>query len=161
SCLGTLNGLMLGCCRGIYSLSVRGEGFSPEVFSQIDKKTEMPHNSASFALLICSFWFVYFIFSTTGIFGGYGFDSSELPIITIYPMYIPILIIMMIREKDVRPFKRFVLPMLSIIGVGIIVYASIRSHGIKNLYYLVVFALIMLAGCFVLRLNEKKASKSK
>ena len=26
SCLGTLNGLMLGCTRGIYSLSARGEG---------------------------------------------------------------------------------------------------------------------------------------
>ena len=157
SCLGTLNGLMLGCCRGIYSLSARGEGLSPEVFSQIDKKTEMPHNSSSFALLVSAAWFVYFIFSSTGIFGEYGFDSSELPIITIYPMYIPILIIMMKREKDVHPFKRFVLPILSILGVGVIVYASIRSHGIRNLYYLAVFAAIMLIGWAVLRHNEKKA----
>ena len=155
SCLGTLNGLMLGCCRGIYSLSARGEGLSPEVFSQVDKKTEMPHNSATFALLLCAFWFVYFIFSTTGIFGGYGFDSSELPIITIYPMYIPILIIMMKREKDVPPFRRFVLPILSMVGVGIIVYASIKSHGIENLYYLAVYALVMLVGWFVLKRNEK------
>ena len=156
SCLGTLNGLMLGCCRGIYSLSARDEGISPDVFSQIDKKTEMPHNSASFALLISAAWFVYFVFSSTGIFGEYGFDSSELPIITMYPMYIPILIIMMIKEKDVHPFKRFVLPCLSIIGIGVIVYASIKSHGIDNLYYLAVFALIMLWGWIVLLRNEKK-----
>ena len=156
SCLGTLNGLMLGCCRGIYSLSARGEGISPDVFSQIDKKTGMPHNSASFALLTCAVWFVYFVFSATGIFGEYGFDSSELPIITIYPMYIPILVIMMVKEKDVHPFKRFVLPLISMVGVGIIIYAGIRSHGVKNLYYLAVFAVIMLSGWLVLRQNEKR-----
>lgn len=158
SCLGTLNGLMLGCCRGIYSLSARGEGISPDVFSQIDKKTEMPHNSACFALLLSAMWFVYFIFSSTGILGGYGFDSSELPIITIYPMYTPIFIIMMVKEKEIHPVKRFVLPCLSIVGVGVIVYASIRSHGVKNLYYLAVFAAIMLLGWLVLRQNEKKRS---
>ena len=61
SCLGTLNGLMLGCTRCIYSLAARNEGISPEVYNQIDKKTNMPHNSANFGLLMCIFWFVYFI----------------------------------------------------------------------------------------------------
>ena len=157
SCLGTLNGLMLGCTRGIYSLSVRGDGISPETFKQVDKKTDMPHNSAAFALMACAAWFVYFIFYCTGVFGKYGFDSSELPIITIYPMYIPILIVMMVKEKDISPFRRFVLPILSMVGVGIIVYASIKSHGIANLWYLIVFAVIMLAGAVVLKLNEKKS----
>lgn len=161
SCLGTLNGLMLGCCRGIYSLSARGEGLSPELFKQIDKTTGVPYNSASFALMICAAWFVYFIFSVNGIFGEYGFDSSELPIITIYPMYVPILVVMMIKEKDVTPFKRFVLPVLSIVGIGIIIYASIKSHGIDNLYYLAVFAVIMLWGWIVLRKNEKKEHNEK
>ena len=119
----------------------------------------MPHNSAAFALMACAFWFVYFIFSCTGVFGKYGFDSSELPIITIYPLYIPILIVMMVKEKDVHPFKRFVLPILSIFGVGIIVYASIRSHGMANVWYLIVFAVIMLAGFIVMKLNEKKSKK--
>ncbi len=159
SCLGTLNGLMLGCTRGIYSLSARGEGLSPETFVQIDKKTNMPHNSSSFALLMCAIWFVYFIFSSTGVFGEYGFDSSELPIITVYPLYIPILIIMMIKEKDVHPFKRFVLPILSLFGIGVIVYASIRSHGMDNVWYLIVFAVIMLLGAAVMVYNEKQSKK--
>jgi len=159
SCLGTLNGLMLGCTRGIYSLSARGEGISPETFVQVDKKTNVPHNSSTFALLMCAIWFVYFIFSATGVFGEYGFDSSELPIITIYPLYVPILIVMMIKERDVHPFKRFVLPILSLAGIGVIIYASIRSHGMDNVWYLIVFAVIMLLGFAVMVNNEKQTKK--
>lgn len=162
SCMGTLNGLMVGCSRGIYSLSARGEGVAPETFSQIDKKTNMPHNSSIFALMITAFWFVYFILFGSGLFSWgeidrFCFDSSELPIITLYAMYIPILISMMIKEKDLSPFKRFVLPTLSILGVCVIVYASIDKHGMKNVWYLVVFAVIMLAGYLVTGINKKKA----
>lgn len=156
SCLGTLNGLMLGCSRGIYSLSARNEGVAPDVFGQVDKKTSMPHNAAIFSLLICSMWFVYFIFFCLGFFGKFGFDSSELPIITIYPLYVPILIAMMKKEKDINPFKRFVLPILSLVGICVIVYASIKSHGMGNLWYLIVFAIIMLLGFCVMKYNEKK-----
>ncbi len=165
SCLGTLNGLMLGCCRGIYSLSVRDEGISPETFSQIDKKTNMPHNSCSFALLVCALWFGYFILVGAGFFGWagfdkYGFDSSELPIITIYPLYVPIFVIMMIREKDLGIFKRFVLPILSMVGVGIIVTASILKHEMDNVWYLILFAVIMLIGYLVLLFNKKKRARA-
>jgi len=159
SCLGTLNGLMLGCCRGIYSLSVRDEGVAPSVFRQIDKKTNMPNNSCVFALLVCTVWFVYFIFLGGGFFdwdiAKYGFDSSELPIITIYPLYVPILISVMIREKDLHPAKRFLLPAVSIIGVGIIVAASIIKHGMGNVWYLIVFAVIMAVGAVVKYFNDK------
>ena len=46
SCIGTMNGLMLGCCRGMYSLAARNEGPKPELFRQIDKVSNMPTNSA-------------------------------------------------------------------------------------------------------------------
>ena len=161
SCLGTLNGLMLGCCRGVYSLSARREGISPEVFSQIDKKTDMPHNSCTFALLMCALWFGYFIFAGGGFFpwegvNEYGFDSSELPIITVYPLYIPILVVMMVKEKDLHPAKRFVLPLLSIVGVCLIVSASIIKHGMDNVWYLILFAIIMAIGAVILYFNKKK-----
>lgn len=163
SCLGTLNGLMLGCCRGIYSLSVRGEGIKPDVFSEVDKKTDTPHNSCAFALLTCAIWFVYFIFAGGGFFqwdmiNEYGFDSSELPIITIYPLYVPILIAMMVKEKDLGVFKRFVLPLLSMCGIVVIVVASILKHKMDNVWYLILFAIIMLIGYIVLKINERRAS---
>ena len=161
SCLGTLNGLMLGGCRGIYSLSSRGRGFAPEIFGQVDKKTNMPHNSAIFTLLMCAVWFVYFILLGSGLFSfgmisNYTFDSSELPIITLYALYIPIIISMIIKERELNPFQRFVLPILSLFGIGVIIYASITKHRMGNVWYLIVFAVIMFIGFLVQKYNEKK-----
>lgn len=163
SCLGTLNGLMLGGTRGIYSLSARSEGISPEIFSQVDKKTNMPHNSAAFALFASGAWFVYFIFAGGGFFqwetiNKYGFDSSELPIITLYALYIPILISMMIKEKELSPLKRFVLPTASLLGIAVIITACIIKHGIDIIWYLIVFAVIMLVGIATEMYNKKKNS---
>ncbi len=165
SCMGTLNGLMIGCTRGLYSLASRGEGFAPETIAQVDKKTNMPHNSSIVALFACAVWFVYFILLGAGLFqwetlGKYGFDSSELPIITLYAMYIPMLVTMMVKEKDLHPVKRFALPILSLAGIGVIIYACIAKHGIAILWYLIVFAVIMLAGFLVELYNKKKAAKS-
>ena len=165
SCLGTLNGLMLGGCRGIYSIAARGEGIAPDVFSQVDKKTNMPHNSAIFSLLMCGVWFVYFIFLGAGLFDwgsitNYAFDSSELPIITLYTLYIPILIAMMIKEKELGIFRRFVLPILSIAAIGVIVYASINKHGMGNVWYLIVFGGIMLVGFVAKKINKNMQKKA-
>ena len=52
SCAGTMNGLMLGCCRGVYSLAARGEGPAPELFGEVGRKSNMPGNSAIFGLLL-------------------------------------------------------------------------------------------------------------
>ena len=129
---------------------------------KVDKKTDIPHNSAIFSLMMCAVWFVYFILLGAGLFdfgtiSKYAFDSSELPIITLYALYIPILIAMIIKEKELNPFKRFVLPVLSIIGIGIIIYASITKHKMGNVWYLIVFALIMLIGFVVQKINKNKS----
>ena len=110
---------------------------------------------------MCAIWFVYFIFAGGGFFpwetvNKYGFDSSELPIITIYTLYVPILIAMMIKEKELHPFKRFVLPILSICGVGVIVAACVIKHTTDIFWYLIVFAAIMICGFAVQKYNEKK-----
>ena len=158
SCLGTLNGLMLGCTRGFYALAARDQGIAPETLGQIDKKTNIPHNAANIALLMCILWFVYFCGGQFfGWFGDYAFDSSELPIVTIYPLYIPILVSFMIKAKDLNPIKRFVLPILSICGTIVLVIASIVSHKMANVWYLIVFAVIMAIGALFYFLKPKKA----
>ena len=157
SCLGTLNGLMLGCTRGMFALAARNEGLAPNTLSQVDKATNMPNNSAATGLLLCGIWFAYFIGGQFfGWFGAYAFDSSELPIVTVYPLYVPILIAFMIKERGMNPIKRFVLPVLSIIGSGVMVAASILRHGKANWYYLVVFACVMLAGIITMIVNKKR-----
>ena len=160
SCIGTMNGLMLGCCRGMYSLAARNEGPKPELFRQIDKVSNMPTNSAVIGLLFCAVWGTYFYLSNlAGTWSGavafegtalesvpFLFDSSELPIITIYAMYLPIFIQWMRKATDETVMRRFVIPALAIIGSLFMVYACIVGHGLANLWYLIVFAVIMFIG---------------
>ncbi|MCR4725216.1 MAG: APC family permease [Clostridia bacterium] len=172
SCAGTMNGLMLGCCRGIYSLAARGDGPKHRLFSQVDKESNLPHNSAAFGLLLCAFWGCYFVMASlletwgsVKAFAGtafesvpFSFDASELPIITIYAMYIPIFINWMRKAKDESALRRFVIPVLAIAGSLFMVYASLVGHKMENFWYLIVFAVVMLIGKFLKKKgNQKKA----
>ena len=157
SCLGTMNGLMLGCVRGLYSLAARKEGPRPDIFSQVDSKTNMAHNSSVVGLLMCGFWGLYFYLANlAGTWqGAFVFDSSELPIITIYAMYIPIFIQWIRKQKDESVLRRFILPILAICGSIFMVAACILGHGMACVWYLIVFAVFMLAGVL---LNRKKTA---
>lgn len=169
SCLGTLNGLMVGTTRGMYAIAARDQGPDPEFFSQIDKKSNMVTNSSIWGIFICAVWLIYFYGAnlTSGWFGLFNFDSSELPIVTIYAFYIPMFIVWMKKEKEMGFVKRFLLPIVSIIACLFMVFAAVYAHGITPylaakadgkfsfpvLFYLIVFAVILLAGAL---LNRKK-----
>ena len=155
SCLGTANGLMMGCSRCMYSIANRGEGPDPEMYGQIDKKTNMPGNSAVFALVVSASWFLYFYLSNlAGTWSGpFVFDPTELPIITVYFMYIPIFIQWMRKETNENALRRYIFPILAICGSIFMVLASIISHRIGCVWYLIVFAVIMAIGGAV---NRKK-----
>lgn len=162
SCLGTLNGLMLSNIRCIYSLSSRNMGPKAEVFKQIDTRTNIPTNSAVFGLLMAVIWFVYFYGAnlTGPWFGIFSFDSSELPVITIYALYIPIFIMLIIKErKSFGVFKGIVLPILAIIACVFMVFAAIYSHGMACLYYFIVFLVIMAIGIAFLFIKKKPELK--
>jgi len=159
SCLGTLNGLMLGCTRGIYALAVRDIGPKPNVFKQVDKVTNMPTNSAILGLLFCGVWMLYFYGSqltSESWFAFFNFDMTELPIVTIYAAYIPIFVKLMKKEKDLGVFQRFVAPILSIAGCLFMIVAACFAHKIAVIWYLITFVVIMLIGM----LFEKNGSKS-
>ena len=108
SCLGTLNGLMMGCTRGFYSLAARNVGPKPEVYQEISPKTNMTTNSSVLGLLLCVVWLAYFFGANLvekSWFGVVSFDSSELPIITVYAMYIPMFIAFTAKQKDLGFFQ--------------------------------------------------------
>ncbi|MEG2001049.1 MAG: APC family permease, partial [Evtepia sp.] len=158
SCLGTLNGLMLGSTRGLYSIAARGHGPRSDLFQQVDPQTDMPSNSAIIALLVCSLWLVYFFganLTDVPWFGVFCFDSSELPIITIYAFYIPIFLMFIKNssEMSLNIFKSKVMPIFAICGCLFMVVAAFMSHGISVLYYLIIFAVIMLIGVILDRKN--------
>ncbi|MBE7080833.1 MAG: amino acid permease [Clostridiales bacterium] len=179
SCLGTLNGLMVATTRGMYSISARGEGPNPTMFNQIDPTNNMPMNSSVFGLLMCAVWLLYFYganLSSNGWFGVFNFDSSELPIVTIYAFYIPMFIAWMIKEKELPAFKRFVLPMLSIVSCLFMIFATVYAHGVipyQNsiargkgfvfpvFFYLIVFGVIMLLGYFCSSSFKNRTARKK
>ena len=77
---------------------------------------------------------------------------------------------MIIKGKDLHPVKRFVLPVLGLIGASFMTFAAIYSHGYipyitakENgtfscpiLFYLITFAVIMLIGFLLMKPKEKK-----
>ncbi|MBQ7088953.1 MAG: APC family permease [Clostridia bacterium] len=158
SCYGTVNGLMLATCRGMYSLAARGEGPAPRVLSRIHPKTNMPTAAALIGLALTVGWFGYFQYFLTHAAQAdtvpFVFDSSELPIITIYLMYLPILVRWMCKEKEQPLLRRFVLPIAALCGSLFMIVASIFSHGWGCAWYLLVFAAVMAVGV-LLNLRKK------
>lgn len=149
SCLGTLNGLMMACTRAFYAMGVRKVGPRPHVFSVVDNVTKMPTNSALIGLMMAMLWLTYFYGANLAPelwFGPFCFDSSELPIVTIYAMYIPIFIMQMVKEKEMNTMHRIVAPVLGVIASAFMVLAAFVSLGKAILYYLIMFAVIMLIG---------------
>ena len=146
SCMGTMNGLMLGCCRGMYSVAARKEGPCPDVFGQ--------------GLFVCAAWGLYFFLANLAnspLVGKFVFDSSEIPIVTIYAMYLPIFVMWMKKAKDENIGRRFIIPILAFCGAAFMVYACIIGHKFANVYYLIVFAVIMAIGG-IFRKNKKGAA---
>jgi len=172
SCLGTLNGLMVAVTRSMYAIASRGEGPNPKMFSQIDRSTNMVTNSSIWGLMVCAAWLLYFYganLTDGGWFGIFNFDSSELPIVTIYALYIPIFIKWMMKEQDQSFTKRYLIPCAAIVSCLFMVFAAVYAHGITPylnakangtfacpvLFYLIVFAVIMAIG-IVLRKPKRK-----
>lgn len=172
SCLGTLNGLMIGCSRGFYSLAARNEGPRPDIFRQVDPVTNMPINAAVLGLIASIAWLFYFYESTlspTKLLGVFSFDSSELPIVTIYAMYLPIFIKYLFSRQEKSFIKGIVAPLIAIIASFFMIFAAVYSHGIVPyftakaegtfscpvLFYLILFTLFMLFGTFFAK-KEKK-----
>lgn len=171
SCLGTLNGLMIACSRSFYSLSVRGCGPKPQMFGSVDPQTNMPANAGVLALLLCAGWYFYFYGANLSapIFGVFSFDSSELPIITIYAFYIPMFVMFIIKEGRKHIFKNVIMPLLAILASLFMMFVAIYAHGIRPyqvaaaagefafpvLFYLIVFAVIMAIGVAFYRKADK------
>jgi APA family basic amino acid/polyamine antiporter len=156
SCWGTCNGLTMSVCRGMYDLAVDSESEKLKMFKNIDPDTGMPANSAVVGLLTTGLWLVYFYganLAPTPWFGPFCFDSSELPIITLYLLYIPIFLKLM-GLKNLKGFNRYVVPVLAILCCLFMCFACIYTYRVKVLFYLILFAVIMLGGAL---LKGKKA----
>lgn len=167
SCHGTVNGVTMGCCRGMYTMSCRGQGIAPEKFSKIGKNKNISFLSCIYGygciLLMLLVW--YLAMHNVWIFGHLG-SMDEIICAIIYAIYITMYIFIMKNFKELNVVKRFILPGLAIIGslfftiCGTGLYQLITTGKTNSLIdflvFLVLFIILMLPSLFFYHKDGKK-----
>lgn len=147
SCLGTLNGLIMGTVRGFYSFAVRGMGPKPEFFKKINVKTNSMLNSAVVGFALCIIWLIVWYGNFAGWFGG-SMDISELPIAFLYVIYTSLYVWIMRCFKELNFFDRFVAPFLAIIGSIYIIWGAIQKD--MFIMFTIILIAVQLLGIFLM-----------
>ena len=117
SCLGTVNGVAISCCRGMYTMSCRGQGICPKAFSKLGKNESVSLLSCLYGLgcmiLMLGVW--YLAMHGVWLFKYLG-SMDEIVCAIIYGVYITMYIYIIRNFKDNNVFSRYVMPILAIIG---------------------------------------------
>ncbi|MBM9603707.1 APC family permease [Desulfopila inferna] len=126
SCLGTLNGLIMGSVRGMFAIAIRGLGPRPEFFRAVNIRTNSTLNSGILGFLLSSFWLMVWYGNFAGWWGSF-MDISELPIAFLYVIYIAIYIWVIRSFTDLGPFARFGAPFFAGCGSLYIIWGAIQK----------------------------------
>ncbi|MBQ7408583.1 MAG: APC family permease [Clostridia bacterium] len=165
SCLGTVNGVAISCCRGMYTMSCRGQGICPEKFSKLGKNQSVSALSCLYGfvcmVLMLGVW--YLAMHGVWIFKHLG-SMDEIVCAIIYGVYITMYVYIMKNFTDCKPFTRYVMPIIAIIGsiffvfCGTGLYQFITTGKIDSLIafgvFMLLFAILMFPCLFFYR--EKK-----
>ena len=156
SCLGTMNGLIMSHCRAIYGIAARGMGPAPEFYGDVDKQNNFAIKASVLAMGLGGFWFAWTVMMWMGGPGLFGavhniqwlaWEPDEIGIICLYFMYIPMMIGLMIKAKDLGFFRRFVLPGLGLGCCLLFCYAIWAGYGAQQcIGFLIFFAAVMALG---------------
>lgn len=166
SCLGTVNGVSMGCCRGMYTMSCRGLGMCPEKFVKVGKNKSVSFLSClygyCFILLMLGVWAL--AMHDVWLFSHLG-AMDEIVCAIIYAVYIAMYVYIMKNFKDLGVLKRFIMPSFAILGsvfftfcgtglYQLIVYKDNASL-IDFLVFLGLFVVLMLPSLFFYRKEQK------
>ncbi len=166
SCLGTVNGVSISCCRGMYTMSCRGQGICPEKFSKLGRNQSVSALSClyGFACMILMLGVWYLAMHGVWIFKYLG-SMDEIICAIIYGVYIALYLYIMRNFKDCNPFVRFVMPIVAIIGsvffviCGTGLYQLVTTGSADSLIafgvFMVLFALLMFPCLFFYRETKK------
>lgn len=146
SCLGTVNGVTIACCRGMYTMSCRGMGIAPEKFSKLGKNQSVSLLSClyGYACIIIMFIVWYLAMHNVWLFGHLG-CMDEIVCAIIYAVYIFMYVYIIRNFKEYNVFKRFIMPIIAIIGsvfftiCGTGIYQLIASNDTSSLVDFVIF----------------------
>ena len=159
SCLGTVNGVAISCCRGMYTMSCRGQGICPGKFSKLGKNQSVSALSCVYGfvcmLLMLGVW--YLAMHGVWLFKYLG-SMDEIICAIIYGVYITLYVYIMKNFKDCNVFVRFVMPIVAIIGsvffviCGTGLYQLVTTGSADSLIafgvFMALFALLMFPCLF-------------
>ncbi len=143
SCLGTLNGLIMGSSRGMYSIASRDLGPLPGFFKKVNSSSNSTMSSALIGFCLSAFWLMVWYGNFAGWWGSF-MDISELPIAFLYVIYISLYIFVMRRFDDLGFFSRFVAPFLAGCGSLYIIWGAVQKD--MFIHFLILTAIIIISG---------------
>ena len=167
SCLGTVNGVTIGCCRGMYTMSCRGQGIMPEKFSKIGTNESVSLLSCLYGLacmiLMLGVW--YLAMHGVWLFKYLG-SMAEIVCAIIYGVYIAMYVYIIRNFKYESALKRYVMPIIAIIGslffviCGTGLYQLIFTGSIESLkafgVFMLLFVILMVPAVFFYNPNGKE-----
>ncbi|MGB3210638.1 MAG: amino acid permease [Desulforhopalus sp.] len=152
SCLGTLNGLIMGSTRGMYSIASRGLGPKAEFFCRVNHSTNSTVNSALLGFALSAFWLMVWYGNFSGWWGQF-MDISELPIAFLYVIYISLYLWVIRTFTDLGKFSRYIAPVLAGAGSLYIIWGAIQKD--MFLHFLLLTLLILGLGLPFMRKTSK------
>lgn len=168
SCLGTVNGVTISCCRGMYTMATRGQGIAPKKVIKLGKNQSVSLLSCLYGygciLLMLVVW--YLAMHNVWLFGHLG-CMDEIVCAIIYAVYITMYLYIMKNFKDCNVFQRYIMPILATIGsiffvlCGTGLYQLIATGSTASLIdffvFMGLFALLMLPSIFFTKkMNAKR-----
>ncbi len=126
SCLGTLNGLIMGCARGMYAIASRDMGPNPIMFRTVNPQTDTSIASAVLGFIMSAIWLVVWYGNFNNWWGGF-MDISELPIAFLYVIYISLYFWVMKTFIDLPAISRFIAPALACTGSVYIIWGAVQK----------------------------------
>ena len=152
SCLGTLNGLIMGSARGMFSIASRGMGPRADLFCRVNPVTNSTSHSAIAGYFLSMFWLLVWYGNFHGWWGRF-MDISELPIAFLYVIYISLYAWVMRTFTDLGGFSRFVCPALAGAGSLYIIWGAVQKD--MFIHFLVLTLAIIGAGLPYMRMRRR------
>ena len=159
SCLGTVNGVALSCCRGMYTMSCRGQGIMPEKFSKLGRNESVSLLSCLYGLGCMLLMLIVWILALNGVWIFKHLSSMDTIVCAIiYGIYITMYVYIIRNFKDSNIFSRYIMPIIAIIGslffvlCGTGIYQLIDTGSWDSLIdfgvFMLLFALLMFPSIF-------------
>ncbi len=152
-CLTSASNATNACMKGYYHISRKNQGLMRNSLNELNSHG-ISANSCLLGGLSYCFWLfqISLLFFNgplvTGATGNplwlLGWELDEAIIVNEYMLYVPIVICILIKGKDLSVFERFVLPILSVGISAVLVYSWWHAYGTRLvIYHLLLVALIM------------------